>query len=159
MRRSPAKRVVRTEVIVLPASPDRVFPLFTPVGEKLWVEGWDPEIVYPTSGIAEEGMVFTTPGHGGSDSFWAMTEFDERDLRVTYARFTPDSDMCTVAVRCEPGPGGDTRARVTYTLTSLTDRGKEYLAEDFSEKSYRKRMAAWEEAIARCLDRNMPAGR
>jgi hypothetical protein len=33
--------VERRHSIVLSGSIDCVFPLFTPAGEKLWVEGWD----------------------------------------------------------------------------------------------------------------------
>lgn len=151
MRPSPAKRVVRSEVIDLPAPPDRIFPLFTPAGEKLWVDGWDPEMVYPESGATEEGMVFTTGRPDGSDSVWTITEYDTQNLRVAYVRVTPASDVCTVAVRCEPGPKGGTQAHVTYTLTALTGYGSAYLADDFSEEHHRKRMATWEEAITRYL--------
>ncbi len=158
VRQSPTKRIVRSGVIGLPAPPDRIFPLFTPAGEKLWVDGWDPEMVYPESGATEEGMVFTTRRPDGSESVWTMSEYDERNLRVAYVRVTPGSDVCTVAVRCEPGPKGGTRARVTYTLTALTGRGSAYLADDFGEEHHRKRMATWEEAITRYLDRDVGAG-
>jgi hypothetical protein len=158
MKPSPAKRVVRSEVIGLPAPPDRVFPLFTPAGEKLWVDGWDPEMVYPESGATEEGMVFTTGRPDGSESVWTMTEYDERNLRVAYVRVTPGSDVCMVAVRCEPGLKGGTRARVTYTLTALTGRGSVYMADDFSEEHHRKQMATWEEAITRYLCRGVRVG-
>ena len=158
MRPSPAKRVVRSEVIGLPAPPDRIFSLFTPAGEKLWVDGWYPEMVYPESGATEEGMVFTTRRPDGAESVWTITEYDERNLRVAYVRVTPGSDVCTVAVRCEPGPKGATRARVIYTLTALTGRGSGYLADDFSEEHHRKRMATWEEAITRYLCRDARAG-
>ncbi len=50
----------------MPAPPNQVFPLFTPTGEKLWVDGWDPEAVYPESGATEEGMVFKTGRSDGS---------------------------------------------------------------------------------------------
>jgi hypothetical protein len=146
-----AKRVVRSGVIGLPAPPNQVFPLFTPTGEKLWVDGWDPEAVYPESGATEEGMVFKTGRPDGSHSVWAMTEHDPENLRVAYVRVTPGSDVCVVAVRCEPGPEGGTHAHVTYTLTALGERGREYLAEDFSEEHYQKRMETWEEAITSYL--------
>jgi hypothetical protein len=61
-----------------------------------------------------------------------------------------------VAVRCDPGPEGGTRAHVAYTLTALGERGSEYLAEDFSEERYQERMEAWEEAITRYLSRVAP---
>lgn len=29
------------------ASIEEVFPLFSPGGERLWVPGWDPEVLHP----------------------------------------------------------------------------------------------------------------
>lgn len=156
---SQPKRVSRSGVVELPASPDQVFPLFTPAGEKLWVDGWDPEMVYPESGATEEGMVFTTGSPDGGTSVWTMTEYDEQNLRAAYVRVTLDSDVCTVAVRCEPGPKGGTRAHVTYTLTALTRRGIGSLEDDFSEERYRRRMEIWQEAITGHLGQEAAAGR
>ncbi len=85
-----------------------------------------------------------------------MTEHDPENLRVAYVRVTPGSDVCVIAVRCEAGPEGGTRAHVAYTLTALGERGSEYLSEDFSEERYRERMEAWEEAITRYLNRVVP---
>lgn len=155
MKPSFAKRVVRSGVIELPAPPSQVFPLFTPRGEKLWVDGWDPEAVYPESGTTEEGMVFKTRHPDGSLSVWTMTEHDSENLRVAYVRVTPGSDVCVVTVRCEPDAAGGTRAHVTYTLTVLGERGRAYLAEDFSEKHYQERMQSWEEAITRYLGQDV----
>jgi hypothetical protein len=151
-----AKRIIRSGVIGLPALPNQVFPLFTPTGEKLWVNGWDPEAVYPESGATEKGMVFKTGRPDGAHSVWIMTEHDPENLRVAYVRVTAGSDVCVVAVRCDPGPEGGTRAHVAYTLTALGERGSEYLAEDFSEERYQERMEAWEEAITRYLSRVAP---
>jgi hypothetical protein len=156
METSLPKRIIRSGVIGLPAPPNQVFPLFTPTGEKLWVDGWDPEAVYPESGATEEGMVFKTGRPDGAHSVWTMTEHDPENLRVAYVRVTSGSDVCVVAVRCEPGPEGSTRAHVAYTLTALGERGSEYLTEDFSEKSYQERMQAWEDAITRYLGRVAP---
>ena len=47
--------VERRHSIVLSGSIACVFLLFTPAGEKLWVEGWDPEFLHPTSGETCEG--------------------------------------------------------------------------------------------------------
>ena len=47
-----AKHVVRSHTIEIQARPDAVFPLFTPMGEKKWVDGWDPIMHYPRSGEA-----------------------------------------------------------------------------------------------------------
>jgi hypothetical protein len=80
--------VERRHSIVLSGSIDRVFHLFTPAGEKLWVEGWDPEFLHPTSGETCDGMVFRT-SHGGEITLWACIDWSPSAYRVRYARVTP----------------------------------------------------------------------
>ncbi len=67
-----ATRLSRTARIRLNAAPATVFPLFTPLGERLWVAGWDPQLVYPASGEAELHGVFCTPGHDGQPVMWTI---------------------------------------------------------------------------------------
>jgi len=44
----------------LDASPATVFPLYCPVRETEWADGWIPELVISSSGIAERDCVFVT---------------------------------------------------------------------------------------------------
>src|SRR5882672_10992531 len=43
------------------ASPAKVFPLLCPVREAEWADGWLPELVISSSGVAECACVFITP--------------------------------------------------------------------------------------------------
>lgn len=45
----------RSAAIHLHAPADRVFPLFTPEGERLWVPGWNPRYLWPANGAAQVG--------------------------------------------------------------------------------------------------------
>ncbi|WP_214470513.1 hypothetical protein [Mesorhizobium sp. dw_380] len=40
----------RSHRVLLAGPIDRVFPLFTPIGETLWVEGWQSEFLHPKNG-------------------------------------------------------------------------------------------------------------
>ena len=71
-----AQHFTRTRDIHLYASPGRVFPLFDPLGEKQWAAGWEPEIIYPTSGEVEVGMVFTTGSHDEVQAIWTILAFN-----------------------------------------------------------------------------------
>ena len=42
------------------ASPAKVFPLLCPVREAEWADGWLPELVISSSGVAERDCVFIT---------------------------------------------------------------------------------------------------
>src|SRR5258706_15885059 len=95
-----AQHFTRTQNIHLSASPDRVFPLFDPIGEKQWADGWEPEIMYPLSGEVEEGMVFTTGSHDEVQVIWTVLVFDAAKWRISYLRVTPGSHVAIIDIRC-----------------------------------------------------------
>lgn len=43
-------RIERRHSITVARPIDQVFPLFTPKGETLWVQGWNPDFIHPESG-------------------------------------------------------------------------------------------------------------
>lgn len=73
MSKFEARHVQRSHTIVLNGVPEVVFPLFTPAGEKLWVDDWDPVYLYPASGETQEGMVFST-GHDDETTYESYRE-------------------------------------------------------------------------------------
>ena len=56
----------------LPAPPDATFELFSPLGEKRWVPGWDPELIHPPGATWERGLIFRTREERG-DAIWVVT--------------------------------------------------------------------------------------
>lgn len=54
MSKFEARHVQRSHTFVLNGAPEVVFPLFTPAGEKLWVDGWDPVYLHPATGDTQE---------------------------------------------------------------------------------------------------------
>ena len=141
-----AKRITRTHIIQLSASPSRVFPLFEPIGEKYWAAGWEPDMVYPESGVAEEGAVFTTQHPDEAKTIWVIVKYDPKRFQIEYARITPDSRVAKIDIRCEDNSAGTTQAYVSYTFTALTEQGNTYI-DGFTEEHYQKWMASWETAI------------
>jgi hypothetical protein len=117
----------------------QAFHLFTPVGERLWAEGWDPSFPDGESGDGgAPGTVFTTDAHG-RHTIWVV--LDRRDDAIRYARITPGHLAGTVEVRL-----GEGAAEVTYDLTALTPDAVPEL-EAFAA-GYDAFMAEWERAIA-----------
>jgi Polyketide cyclase / dehydrase and lipid transport len=126
----------------VPLPPDRAMHLFTPAGERLWAEGWDPSFPAGEHGDGSEpGTVFTT-GHDDETTFWTVAARDE--LLVRYARVTPERWSGLVEVRCEPD-GGGTRAQVTYDLTALSEAGRDALGA--FARDYEAYIGEWEQAI------------
>jgi hypothetical protein len=116
--------------------------LFTPLGERAWVHGWNP--VFAAAQRTEgEGAVFAT-AHGEETTTWVMVDKDER--RVRYARFTPAATAGTVAVTVIDAGATSTRLRVDYDLTALSSQGARWLA-TFA-RGFDDYIAQWQAAIA-----------
>ncbi|MFQ6084428.1 MAG: hypothetical protein ACE5WD_13880 [Candidatus Aminicenantia bacterium] len=143
-----SKRISRTGIITLNAPLKRVFPLFGPIKEKEWAEGWNPEIVYSTSNQIEEHMVFKTRlhNHKEQDYTWVVTKYMPEQSLVEYTVFTTERLWC-ITIRCsENTTNQTTEAEITYTYTGLTERGNE-MNEKALHRMYSKDLKDWEEAI------------
>ena len=91
--------------------------LFTPEGERVWAERWDPR--YPDAGSRQPGpgSVFIV-SHDDTSTTWVITDHvPGRSIR--YVRFRPDmqAGMLSVTIT-EPGV-----ATVTYDITALSEQG------------------------------------
>lgn len=122
-----ATHAIAEHTIALPLSADEAFPLFTPEGERLWIEDWSPQYFYPANGETIAGMVFAT-GHGDETSYWTLVDFDNAARTARYNRVTPGSRSAIVEVRCEAIAGRETKVTVRYSLTSLSDAGNQTIA-------------------------------
>ena len=143
-----AKSVTNTGRLRFPAAVDRVFLMFTPIGEKAWAEGWNPHIVYPRDGEIAEGMVFTTEDHGGA--FWVNTQYDPAQHAVSYANFAPGVLINRIQIRCRALGANETEVAVTYTHTGLSEHGNQFV-EHMDAAAFAKKMQYWQEAIGRAL--------
>jgi hypothetical protein len=132
--------------IVVEAPVDRCFMFFTPAGEQLWVDGWQPRYLHPTDGRTEAGMVFTT-GHGAEATIWLLADFDREAHRSRYARCTPGSRTGTVEVRCSALDGGCSEVEVSYELTALSAEGERAL-EAFEGEAFAAMIDGWAREIA-----------
>lgn len=112
------KRVHCRHRITVDAPVERAFMLFTPAGERHWVEGWDPAWLHPADGRTEPGMVFTT-GTGPEYTVWTLADFDRVAHRSRYLRCTPASRLAVVEIACRPLGADHTEVEVAYTLTAL----------------------------------------
>ena len=110
--------------------PDEAIELFTPEGERRWVDGWDPS--YPGG----DESVFLT-----GETAWVTVERGDRVRR--YARVTPGVQAGTVSVRCDPD-GDHTVATVAYELTALSAAA----GLDAFAAGYDDFLAGWEREIA-----------
>ncbi len=128
----------------------QVFPLFTPLGEKLWAPGWDPELHFPPDGAPCAGAVFSTLGEDELRTHWVTVDWEPDRHRARYARITPERRAGTVEVTCVEAGEGATVVEVTYDLAALSAAGDEELAA-WTEEWYASYLEAWRRRIAGCL--------
>jgi hypothetical protein len=144
-----SERISRTSTITLNAPLREVFPLFGPIREREWAAGWDPQILYSTTDLVEERMVFKTPSHHGHDEpdyTWTVSKYLPDQAFIEYTVFTPER-LWWITVQCrEDIPNQTTMAEITYTYTGLTDTGNA-INEKALQLMYAHDLRDWEEAI------------
>ena len=139
----------RSGTIELPLSIDQAFPLFTPIGEKTWIEEWDPKFLHPRSGETQKHMVFET-GHGGETTLWSCTEWEPEQHHACYVRVTPTSRFGFVDVRCAALAADRTLVTVTYIYTALNERGDAEL-DALTDAAFTQMLESWRGMIMRRL--------
>jgi hypothetical protein len=144
-------RVVRTFSHKTPAPPERVFPLLCPVREYDWIPGWQCEIAFPETGLAELDAVFTTEVTDRGQEIWQVSRYEPPGL-IEFAVAAPQSHTTRLAIEVKPTEGG---SRLTWTrvYTGLTPAGNELLA-GFTDEWHDALMSG----IAAMMDAYLTAG-
>jgi hypothetical protein len=135
--------------LTVPLPPDRAFGLFTPLGERDWVPGWEPHFPADADDTAP-GTVFETHASGESErehTTWVVVD-RVPGRRIAYARVTPHQTAGTVTVTLDDADG-QSEVTVTYALTALTEAADDGL-HAFRE-GYAAYLASWQDAITAAL--------
>ena len=140
-----SNRISKSATFTVQAPIDRAFPLFGPIREKEWAEGWDPLIVHGASEV-EQHMVFTTsPSNREEEKFlWTITRYEPAKFFIEYTVSTPNR-VWFISVDCKP-EAKNTKVTVTYSYTALNERGAR-LNESALAKMFAHDLRDWEEAI------------
>jgi len=125
--------------------PSRCFGFFTPEGERLWVDDWDPVYYYRPDGDSLEGTVFST-AHDGVTTWWTVVCHDPERNVVRYSRLTAHIRAAIVDVKCVPsGDGSDVTIR--YQQVGLNDSGN-MLVRQMGGPAFRTMIETWKKSIS-----------
>jgi len=130
------------------ASCEDIFPLYCPVRECDWVEGWMPTRVLSASGVAEDGCVFEMPGES-SDSTWVITEHDDQNLRIAMLKIVPGELLTRLWIALRSN-GNASVATIRYEYTALNEKGAEFVR-NMNACAYAEFMLEWEGEMNRYL--------
>jgi hypothetical protein len=117
----------------------------TPEGERAWVPGWRPVYLHPAAPSTTPGTVFQT-NHNSQDTTWLILDFDPAGGLARYGRFSQNSHVGTVSVKCDSDKTGTTRVRVSYSLTSTTPAGVALLTA-MTDAQYAAMLKEWRDLI------------
>jgi len=137
---SPVTTTLRGKLTV-GAPPEAAFPLFSPEGERLWVPGWNPEILHPPEGRWEQGQIFRTREETG-EAVWVISRLDPAAHEAEYHRVEPGRYVAHIEVACRPASGGSTEVSVAYTFVGLSERGNGDIAA-MTQADYESKMQRW----------------
>jgi hypothetical protein len=137
-----AVRISRSATILVHDHIARVFPLFGPVREMEWAEGWAPEVLYGRGDI-EEHMVFRTKGDGEYYQ-WVVTQYQPEDSSIEYT-VTAHERIWFIRVECKAYQR-ETLATVSYTYIGLTEHGHQRNKKAM-DKIFVHNLIDWEESI------------
>lgn len=136
---------------ILHAPPATVFSLLCPVKEAQWLEGWDPELVISDSGVAEPDCMFVT-SENGTESVWVITRHDPGTMEIQMLKITPGLMVTQIRIRCIPAEENQTRCRIRYTFSAISEAGKEQVKRRDTQW-YRVFMNQWEASMNRYLEK------
>ncbi|MFL6505512.1 MAG: hypothetical protein ACJ8KC_08855 [Candidatus Udaeobacter sp.] len=126
------------------ASPAKVFPLLCPVRETEWADGWLPELVISSSGVAERDCVFVTADKL-EKTIWYITRHEPERWFVEMLKILPGVTACRFEIQLSEN-GDGCFADVTYSHISIGAAGDEFVTK-FTADAYKKSMEAWEKAL------------
>ena len=131
-------RASQTGELKIQGPVDKVFPLFTPKGELLWIPTWKYTPVYPANGETEKDMVFRTDD---GTTTWTLAVY-EPPRKSVYVLMN-ENLVARIEVECNAVSANETTMRITYTWTALTDVGRKHFASQDEFDAKMKRWKGW----------------
>ena len=138
-------RVSHTYEQTINGTVNDVMPLYCPVRERDWVVGWNPKTVYSHSGLVEKDCIFITQ-QGDMDVVWIVTDYNLATGHVEMIYHVPGVLVTKLDIQVTPLAEEKTKAVLTYSKTSLSEKG-DHALEEFTKESSDIMMDSWEKAM------------
>jgi hypothetical protein len=141
------EQVVREASFELDTSADKALPFFTPEGERTWVNGWDPNPIYPAQPeVAFQANSVFRLDHDGERSLWTIIEADLQEHVAEYIYVVEDERLSRVRVQIRGLSEERCRVQVRYVHTAISEKGLRFIA-GVTEESYAQKMRDWQRMV------------
>ncbi len=133
-----AKRIVRELRQEVSVSAAEVFPLLCPVREYDWIDGWDCEMIYSKSGVAENNCIFRTHLMDRGEEVWVVSRYDPENFAIEFATFNKSGVVMKLDVSVEEHENRGSTVSFQYTFTGINEEGNNFV-EAYTEEKHRER--------------------
>ena len=104
-------------------SPEKVFYQFCPTREYDWIEGWDCDLVYTSTGYVEDDCIFTTPETNSlGPGLWIFTRY-EPNQKLELVRIIGGSVVIHFRINLIDNNDGTSTGVWSLTFTALNEQG------------------------------------
>ena len=104
------------------AQREDIFPLLCPAREADWIMGWDCEIIYSSTGYAEDKCVFKTePSNPHGGGLWTFTRYEKNEF-LDFIRVL-ENILLHVRITLKDNNNGTVTATWEVTPTALNEEG------------------------------------
>ncbi len=141
-----AKRVTKRYTHEIEAARSEIFPLLCPTREYDWIEGWTCKMVYSESGYAENNCIFTTSFPRQVEEMFVVSRYEPEQFIIEFVIISPETYVMKFDISLDECGDRTTRINWAHTLTSLSERGDEFIAQ-YIEKHYTAAMTRLSEAL------------
>ena len=129
---------------LIKSTPEKFFPLLCPKREYEWIDGWECNIIFPESGLAELGCIFETEFPGELKETWVVDRYEKNKL-IQFIRFS-SIKVIRFTISLTDNNNGTTTAKWEQTITSLNEEGNLYI-DKFSDAGFEKIVKVREEML------------
>jgi hypothetical protein len=117
-----------------PFPPAKVFFQFCPSRELDWIEGWDSDLVYTSSGYVEPDCIFTTTETNVlGPGLWIFTRYEPNE-KLDLVRIIGDLVVIHFRINLKDNKNGTCTGIWNLTFTALNESGNE-IVESIPDKS------------------------
>ena len=117
------KRKTQEYEKTFPFPPEKVFHQFCPSRELDWIEGWDCDLVYTSTGYVEDDCIFTTPDTNSlGPGLWIFTRY-EPNRKLELVRIINESVVIHFRIKLIDNNDGTSTGVWNLTFTALNESG------------------------------------
>ena len=144
-------KIKHTTAFEISQPAEKLFPLFSAEGEKLWVPGWDYENIMGTTDLSEDYIFLTKAhDHGSTDAIWLVKRYEPETYFVQFYKVEPGDKVGIITVQCVAEAEALTRVQVSYEYIALAEKGRKFI-KTFTQTVYEEFIAEWEALLVEYL--------